>query len=116
MKRGRLTDSCAEPFNGTPYGPLETNYRIVQTRDFVEIFTEAVMGGISPPGDCLSSSDNSRVGSIPHTPDKSRRGAGALAVLEESCPLPPSEISKMSANVTGTPKEWIRMSVIWSYR
>jgi hypothetical protein len=53
---------------------------------------------------------------IPHTPDKSRRGAGALAFLEESCPLALREISKMSAKVTGTPKEWIRMSVIWSYR
>ena len=26
-------------FNGTPYGPLETNYQIVQTRDYVEIVT-----------------------------------------------------------------------------
>ena len=27
-------------FNGTPYGPLETNYQIVQTRDYLEIFID----------------------------------------------------------------------------
>ena len=27
-------------FNGTPYGPLATNYQIVQTRDYLEIFIE----------------------------------------------------------------------------
>jgi hypothetical protein len=27
-------------YNGTPYGPLETNYQIVQTRDYVEIFID----------------------------------------------------------------------------
>jgi hypothetical protein len=27
-------------FNGTPYGPLTTNYQIAQTRDYLEIFIE----------------------------------------------------------------------------
>jgi hypothetical protein len=27
-------------FNGTPYGPLETNYSIIQNRDFVEIYID----------------------------------------------------------------------------
>jgi hypothetical protein len=27
-------------YNGTPYGPLETNYQIVQTRDYVEIYID----------------------------------------------------------------------------
>ena len=27
-------------YNGTPYGPLETNYRIIQNRDFVEIYID----------------------------------------------------------------------------
>jgi hypothetical protein len=27
-------------FNGTPYGPLETNYQIVQTRDYLEIYID----------------------------------------------------------------------------
>jgi len=27
-------------FNGTPYGPLTTNYQIVQTREYLEIFVE----------------------------------------------------------------------------
>jgi hypothetical protein len=27
-------------FNGTPYGPIETNYQIVQTDDYLEIFTD----------------------------------------------------------------------------
>src|SRR5580704_1024658 len=74
-----------------------------------------VMGGISPPGDCLSSSDNSRAGSIPHTPDKSRRGGAALSFLEGLWPVTPADIAKTSASVAGTPKEWFRISVISSY-
>src|SRR5437870_1769234 len=34
---------------------------------------------MSPPGDCLSSAEVSRAACIPHTPDRSRRGAGAWA-------------------------------------